>query len=179
MSEIAKKQLESSSDLEVKSSLDKISLNSEETLGKMSDIVWAINPQNDTYEKMIERLKNFARNTAIPLGIRLNFDVEKNLSLLNLDMKRRNNIYMICKEAINNAIRYSGCQNLNFLVKTHDRQMKIAIADDGHGFDAQKIYNGNGLKNMCDRAKEIKIDLKIHSEKGEGTTVILLIKSPD
>jgi ligand-binding sensor domain-containing protein len=179
MSEIAKKQLENKSENEVKSSLEKISFNSEETLGKMSDIVWAINPQNDTYEKMIDRLKNFAKNTATPLGIQLNFDLDKNLSQFNLDMQRRNNIYLICKEAMNNAIRYSGCRNINFSIRTQDHQMKIAIADDGKGFDAQKIYTGNGLKNMRARADEIKIDLKVYSENEKGTIISLLIKSPD
>jgi signal transduction histidine kinase len=171
--------LENKSENEVKSSLEKISFNSEETLGKMSDIVWAINPQNDTYEKMIDRLKNFAKNTATPLGIQLNFDLDKNLSQFNLDMQRRNNIYLICKEAMNNAIRYSGCRNINFSIRTQDHQMKIAIADDGKGFDAQKIYTGNGLKNMRARADEIKIDLKVYSENEKGTIISLLIKSPD
>ena len=179
MSEIAKKQLENKSESEVKSSLEKISINSEETLGKMSDIVWAINPQNDSYEKMIDRLKNFAKNTATPLGIQLNFDMDKNLSQFTLDMQRRNNIYMICKEAMNNAIRYSDCQNLNFSIRTQDRRMNIVIADDGKGFDLQKIYTGNGLKNMRARAAEIKIDLKIYSESKRGTIISLLIKSPD
>src|SRR5438874_3708211 len=146
---------------ELKTSLDKISTNSEEMLEKMSDIVWTINPQNDSFEKVINRLKTYAKNTTDPLGIHLHFNLEKDLERFNLDMQKRNNIYLICKEAINNAIKYSECNNLSFALQQQDHHINISIVDDGKGFDVLQNFDGNGLKNMQSRAKEIKAELKM------------------
>jgi signal transduction histidine kinase/ligand-binding sensor domain-containing protein len=176
ISEIAKQQLENKKPVEVKESLDKISDNSEEMLSRMSDIVWAINPANDSFEKVINRLKAYAKNTADPLGINLHFNSEMDIERYNLDMQKRNNVYLICKEAINNAIKYSDCINLNFFVQQANHHINISIADDGKGFNIYQEYEGNGLKNMQSRAEEINADLKMSSENGKGTSIYLSIK---
>jgi signal transduction histidine kinase len=176
MSEIVKEQMENENYKAVKKSVSKISISSEEILGKMSDIVWAINPQNDTFEKMIKRLKTYATGVAAPLGIHLYFESGKELQRINLDMQQRNNIYLICKEAINNAIKYSECHHLNFVLRNYDHQFQIDIRDDGKGFDARQIFDGNGLKNMQSRADEIKAAFSIESEKNKGTSIKLKLK---
>src|SRR5258705_3940279 len=122
----------------------------------MIDIVWAINPQNDTFEKMIRRLKNYATGIVASPGIHLHFESEKELEQINLGMQQRNNIYLICKEAINNAIKYSECSHLHFALRNYDHRFQVEIRDDGKGFDAQHAFEGNGLKNMQSRADEIK-----------------------
>jgi signal transduction histidine kinase len=91
-------------------------------------------------------------------------------------MQKRSNIYLICKEAINNAIKYSECSNLNFALQQQDHHINISIVDDGKGFDVLENFDGNGLKNMQSRAKEIKADLKMNSEKGKGTSINLSFK---
>ena len=175
LSEMAKQQLENSRNIEVSTSLQKISTHSEEMLGKMSDIVWAINPQNDSFEKIIDRLKSYAKSIAASTGIHVHFETEKDLMKMNLDMQQRNNIYLICKEAINNAIKYSECRNICFELRRNDRQFQILVKDDGKGFNSQQVYEGNGLKNIRARAKEIGAGLKIHSENDAGTSITLLI----
>jgi two-component sensor histidine kinase len=176
MSEIVKEQMENENYKAVKNSVGKISTSSEEILGKMSDIVWAINPQNDTFEKMIKRLKTYATGIAALPGIHLHFDSEKELEQTNLDMQQRNNIYLICKEAINNAIKYSDCNHLHFALRNYDHRFQIDIWDDGKGFDVQQSSDGNGLKNMQSRADEIKAGFSIKSEKDKGTHIKLLLK---
>jgi len=176
MSEMVKGQMEDENYKAVKNSVNKISTSSEEILGKMSDIVWAINPQNDTFEKMIRRLQTYATSIAAPLGIHLYFESEKELQQMNLGMQERNNIYLICKEAINNAIKYSECHHLNFALRNYDQLLQIDIKDDGKGFDIQQIFDGNGLKNMQSRADEIKAALSIASEKNKGTSIKLQFK---
>jgi signal transduction histidine kinase len=156
--------------------LNKINESTREMLGKMSDIVWAINPANDNFDKVIARLKNFAANTAGSLGISLHFKTGEDIQKAYLDMQQRKNIYMVCKEAINNAARYAECQNLFIDFQRQDREINISILDDGMGFDLQQSFEGNGLNNMRARAKEIKAKLEISSEKSKGTTVRLSFK---
>ncbi|HEU5166680.1 MAG TPA: triple tyrosine motif-containing protein, partial [Chitinophagaceae bacterium] len=173
ISEMAKHDLENENSSEVKKSLDKISVNTEEMLGKMSDIIWAINPQNDSFDKIINRLESYAKSIASSSGVQLHFKTDEEVKQVNLDMQERNNIYLICKEAINNAIKYSGSQQLLFIIEKNNRQVRIAVKDDGKGFNAEQLFDGNGLKNMKARAKEIKANLNIVSGNGGGTAIEL------
>lgn len=173
ISEMAKQQLNSEKPAELKKSLEKISVNTGETLGKMSDIIWAVNPQNDSFAKIISRLESYARSIAIPLGIQVFIKATEETKRVNLDMQKRNNIYLICKEAINNAIKYSGAQQLFFVIEKNNQHIYITVKDDGKGFDSNRESGGNGLKNMEARAKEIKANLSITSGNGSGTAVEL------
>jgi len=177
MSEIARQQLENDNFKDARQSLDKISSNSGEVLTMMSDIVWAINPKNDTFEKIIARLKSYAKNATSPHGIHLHFNVEKDLQSQNLPMSERKNIYLICKEAIFNATRYAACQNIYFYLERTDRHVYIRIVDDGRGFDSNSVYEGNGLHNMKARALEIKARLEINSEKDKGTSILIKLRT--
>src|SRR6266496_4042540 len=161
LSEVAIRQLDTEKTADVKGSLNKISVNSEEMLEKMSDIVWAINPQNDSFEKVISRLRSYAKNTTESAAIQLHFNVEKDVQRHNHDMQKRSNIYLICKEGINNAIKYSECRNLSFALQQEDHHINISIVDDGKGFNALTDFDGNGLKNMKSRAQEIKASLSL------------------
>ena len=175
ISEMAKHQLEKDKSNELMQSLDKISAHTGDMLEKMNDIIWAINPQNESFEKMITRLKIYARNIASPLGIQLHFEINKEAEKINPDMRQLNNVYLICKEAINNSLKYSGCKNLYVVLRNEDHRLHININDDGKGFDPQKTFNGNGLKNMQSRAKEIKAELKIDSGLNRGASVRLFL----
>jgi predicted RNA-binding protein Jag len=173
ISEMAKQQLEGEKPGELKKSLEKISVHTGETLGKMSDIIWAINPLNDSFEKIISRLESYAKTIAHPLGIQVHVRATEEARQVNLDMQKRNNIYLICKEAINNAIKYSGAQQLFFMLEKNNQHIYITVKDDGKGFDSHRQFDGNGLKNMEARAKEMKASLNISSQNSEGTAVEL------
>jgi hypothetical protein len=176
ISELVKDQLNSGNYIEAKQSIEKISAGSEEILGKIGDIVWAINPQNDTFEKMMLRLKAYATSVSAPLNIAVKFESEPDLHRINLNMQQRNNIYLICKEAINNALKYSSCSVIHFTLHSTDHQFQIDIKDDGKGFDVNGQFDGNGLKNMQSRAKEINAAIKIESKADTGTLLTLQLR---
>jgi signal transduction histidine kinase len=176
LSEVAMQQLQNERKSEAMSSLYKINTNSEDMLEKMSDIVWAINPQNDSFEKVINRLKSYAKTTTDSLGVQFHFILEKDLQRLDMDMQKRSNVYLICKEAINNSMKYSGCQHLRFCLEQQDHHVIISIVDDGKGFNVQEDFEGNGLKNMKSRAEEINAQLNLSSEINKGTSMGLFLK---
>jgi len=88
---------------------------------------------------------------------------------------QRKNIYLIFKEAVNNAAKYSECKNL--FVDFHFKKWGciIKIRDDGKGFNPDIVKKGNGLYNMHKRTEAIKGDLGIHSKPDEGTEVVLKV----
>jgi len=176
MSELAKDQLTSKNFSEAQNSIDKVILNVDEVLTMMSDIVWAINPKNDTFEKMITRLRSYAQNTTTSHNILLHFETEEYAQQYNLSMQERKNIYLICKESINNAVRHSGCKNLYFILRRDRGQFYISVRDDGKGFDQEQASEGNGLQNMHARAKEVKAVLEIQSRKEIGTVITVFVR---
>ena len=76
------------------------------------------------------------------------------------------------KEAINNAIKHSACKKIILEAFFKNDLIEIVLKDDGIGFDSNNINYGNGIKNMGNRAKKLKGNLKLESEIGKGTIII-------
>lgn len=158
-------------DIPVGTSIQKIKDRSESIMESMSDIVWAINPQHDTIEQMILHMKEFAAEILEPLDIKYSFKEEGNFSGLKLDVEKRKDFYLLFKEAVNNAAKYSGCSNLFIILRQEAKLLHIKIEDDGKGFNQAEIKNGNGLVNMRRRADSMKGDIQIESSEGKGTRI--------
>lgn len=139
----------------------------------MGDIIWTINPANDSMDRIISKLKSYAVNLCSGKGIQIHFQVNKEIKNSFHDMSGRKNIYLFSKEAINNAVKYSGCSNIFYSIKEHNNMIILEIKDDGRGFDKESITRGNGLNNMQARAQELNADLQIESKQGTGTSIQL------
>ena len=164
----------------LKDVLQKISVTSTDMISDMSDIVWAINPGNDNMEKILQRMDSYAKPLLAAKGIVCHFTCGPDIAGINLPMETRKNFYLIYKEAINNALKYSACQNVDVRVSRQSHQMELEITDDGSGFDpgtvagnASKSLSGNGLWNMRSRTKEMKGELVVTSSPGQGTRIRL------
>ena len=153
------------------SSLRKIMDRSSAIMEKMDDIVWTINPRNDTMEQLVYRMKEFAGEMLEPLNIQYSFEEEGDLTSLRLDIRQRKELYLLFKEAINNAAKYSQCCNLRIRLRRAKDSLQMEIADDGKGFAEEGIRGGNGLKNMRERAAAMPATIRIDSTLGEGTRI--------
>lgn len=147
----------------------------------MNDIVWSINPRNDSMKKILQRMENFARPLLQRKNIAFTFNYEPALLHINLRMEKRNNFYRLFKEALNNVLKYSGADNLRVDIKVSHHKVNFTATGNGVGFDmgqmkvlAAKSLSGNGLVNMQRRAKEKKGEYFITSGPGEGTSVNLI-----
>jgi len=154
--------------------LNKISSNSKEMIENMSDIVWMIKPGNDEFSNIENRMLNFANELCVPAGI--NFEFNKNTSAddIKISMEQRRDLYLIFKEAINNAVKYSGCRFINAEISLKNHQLQMIISDDGNGFDINTIKKGNGLSNMQKRTTANGGTFTITSSAGEGTEIAVL-----
>ena len=161
--EVAKNKMDSGLRDQTFSVLTKISNNAREMIDKMSDIVWAINPKNENLDKIINRLTDLSMETCTSKGVRLEFKTDETALKMILPMETMKNIYLIVKEAMNNAIKHSNCEHLTVSFKSIPKGLNISIADDGKGFDPEKIKYGNGLINMESRANEMKGNFNIQS----------------
>jgi two-component system sensor histidine kinase UhpB len=153
--------------------LQKIKDRSSAIMENMGDIVWAINPQNDTMEQLLFRMKEFAVEILEPLNINYTFEEQGAFSSLKLDIKKRKDIYLLFKEAINNAAKYSRCRNLHIRFIQQQQSLRMEITDDGIGFVESEIRKGNGLNNMRERAASMTGAIRIDSTAGKGAHIAL------
>ena len=142
-------------------------------LDSISDIVWAVNPQNDAMEKVIEHMIGFAVEMLEPAGISVDVFIDKKVNALKLPMEQRKEFYLLFKEAVNNCVKHSKAKNAHISLTCQEGKLQLKISDDGVGFNLEKQSPGNGLQNMRARAKSLEGDLEVGSTPGQGTVVIL------
>jgi two-component system, NarL family, sensor histidine kinase UhpB len=120
------------------------------------------------------RMREFATEILDAQNIELEF-VEKVPGGTIINSDKRRNLFLIFKEAINNAAKYSQATQLKIsLVKT-SHHLHLTVADNGKGFDEATVKAGNGLRNMRERAKEINGIISLKSKVAEGTKVELQV----
>lgn len=151
--------------------VERIGQMSRELIGTMSDIVWSIDARNDTVADLLDRMRDFAVSV---LSAR-NIDHEVTVSGLDmgshLPIDLRQNLYLIFKEAINNAARHSGADRVTVDLTAQGGELELVVADDGTGLGESRRRSGQGLRNMAMRARRIGGDLSIDGK--EGVTVRL------
>lgn len=154
-------------------SVECIGEESRELLERLSDIVWAINPRNDRFGQALIRLQNYAVRICTGKEIELNFFADAALQDLLLPLEARNNLYLILKEAVNNAAKYSGAKKLDVLVRKEGHAITATVEDNGKGFETNADSEGNGLRNMKHRAEEVNGLVRIQSGPGSGTRIMV------
>ena len=157
------------------SNFQRIAQHSSSMMESMSDIVWSINPNNDSPERVISKMKEFAAEILDPLDTTYTFTGEENLQAIKLDAATRKNLLLIFKEAINNAAKYSGASAITIHFRKIEDSLVVDIQDNGKGFDTQIMSSGNGLRNMKDRAASLRGKLELKSSAGAGTGISLSI----
>lgn len=154
--------------------------NTSEIMENMNDIVWATKEDMGSFEPVIDRMRNFAVEMTEVGGTELVFNNGKNTDQLTLQMQQRKNIYMFYKEAVNNAIKHSGCSCLTIDITYVAGILTVSVRDNGKGMNnaAAIVSDGNGgsgLLGMKFRADQIGAHLEISSSPETGTVLSLLV----
>jgi signal transduction histidine kinase len=153
----------------------------------MDEIVWVVNPRNDTLENLLNYLSHYAieyfQNTPVECDLRLPPEIPPH----PFSSEERHNVFLTFEEALNNVLKHSGATRVQVEMGVNGRAFQIKIADNGHGFDgadpaapAAAVQNsgkrgGNGLMNMKQRLADIGGDCSIASQPGAGTTIMMQI----
>jgi len=154
--------------------LQRMSKNAKETMDKMGDIVWMIKPGESEGNSLKQRMERFAYEICSSKNISTTINLE-DLEKIKFTMQQRKNIYLIFKEAMNNAVKYSGTSQINITAWLQNNRIQLQVKDLGTGFNTAIIKKGNGLDNMQYRAKELGAEIDIESGDEKGTAIILKI----
>ena len=129
----------------------------------MNDIIWVINPGNDKLESVSARMRRFGSTILEAKNIDFHFEGDEILENISLPMNVRRNIYLVFKELINNAAKHSACTFVKVHFRQDQKQIRLSIEDNGKGFELSKSHDGNGMKNIQSRCREIGAKLDIYS----------------
>lgn len=172
LSGVAMETLSTSENVRTKEMLGKISVMSNLVMESVDEIVWSISPNHDSFQKIIARMRSIGSQLENQ-GIGFSFRVDGDPSKCNLDLEQRHDFYLIYKEAITNIAKYAKCRNVVATVTIEPSQVMMSIEDDGIGFEVDLQTEGNGLRNMGSRAKNLHGQLKIVSMANRGTALQL------
>jgi|SRR5580658_2869038 signal transduction histidine kinase len=113
------------------------------------------------------------RDELTPDGLLLRIFVTGKSRALKPDIQEQ--IYLIGREALINAIRHSNATSIEAEIEYLPRRLRMVVRDNGCGIDSQVVRSGQvshlGLLGMRERAENMGAQLRIRSRPGAGTEV--------
>lgn len=145
-------------------------------LDSIDEIIWTINPSNDTLRRIAFRLQEYAQPLMESKNIEFSVEIQPDIDELSISMEVRRNLYLIGKEAINNLIKHSEAQTAKLKFERQNKTIRISISDNGKGFDLSVPSSRNGQQSMKQRASAIGGTLQVLTSPGEGTQLELMVE---
>jgi signal transduction histidine kinase/ligand-binding sensor domain-containing protein len=177
---------------EIKKDVGDISASARKLVESMSEIIWALNPQNDTLENLLAYLREQTLASFEPFDINYSIEFPDAVPFVSLSNEQRRNLFLVAKEALNNALKHSGAKEMKLSMEYKDETIHFYITDNGKGFDKSKIkIASNGLRNMQKRMNDVRgtfslkanetgvsihFSLKISSKENSTTTFFTSLK---
>ncbi|MCF8412817.1 MAG: hypothetical protein K9G44_05340 [Melioribacteraceae bacterium] len=143
-------------------------------IDSINDVIWSIDSRSDSLLNLCDRIQQVANNILESSDIRFEFQKEIQNENLKLNAEVKQNLFLICKEAINNALKYSKADKIRFHFHQSNKNLELHISDNGIGFEPEKVKRGNGLKNMKLRVETMKG--KIDFKYSDGFHIIIQLK---
>ncbi len=184
LSEVTKRNL--NNPVEAAQQIDNVSASAREVLLALDEIVWAVNPKNDTLDNFATYLCRYVSEFFSNTSILAELEVPSTFPPATLSTEVRHNLVLAIKETLNNVLKHANAQHVRveLIVGTHDVQ--IVVEDDGCGFDLAQRQNplnrnvrvGNGLTNIQQRLEQSGGNVKIETAPGKGTKMIFTVHLP-
>lgn len=169
---------------ELQDQITSISDASREVLHSLDEIVWAVNPHNDTLEHVASYIGQYAQEYFQLTGIECELDIPAQLPPHPLSSQMRHHLFLATHEALTNILKHSGAAHAKISMAYHNATFEINIADDGKGFtppapqskpEPSSPAAGDGLCNMWQRLADIGGRCGIESAPGRGTDIRFVI----
>jgi signal transduction histidine kinase len=150
----------------------------------LDEIVWAVNPQNDTLEHVASYIGQYAQEYFQLTGIECELDIPAQLPAFPLSSQMRHHLFLATHEALTNILKHSGAAHAKISMAYNNATFEINISDDGKGFKPTAFESrpqsnipasGDGLNNMWQRLADIGGRCSIESTSGQGTNIRFVI----
>jgi signal transduction histidine kinase/ligand-binding sensor domain-containing protein len=157
--------------------LDQIHATAQHLMRSMEEVVWAVNPEHDTFDALANYLSNYGQGFLGIAGVRCRLEMPMILPERPLSAQIRHNLFLAFKEALNNAVKHAGATEVRISMEMGTEAFVLKVEDNGGGIDPSSSVgplrptSGSGLANMKNRMDEIGGTCVLRSTLGHGTTV--------
>jgi len=170
MSDLAALEVKSNS--EARDQFNNIASAARKIAGTLDEIVWTVNPRNDTLEQLAGYVGEFASEYLNAAGIAMNLELPSEIPPLTVSSEIRHQLLLAVKEALNNIVKYSAATEVVVRMIYAEQSLEFVVSDDGRGFEPSAISEtANGLRNMRQRLAGLGGSALIESRLGIGTTI--------
>lgn len=150
--------------------LNLIQENTRDVINKLDDLVWSINPKNDSMEQLVARMRLFAEPILAGAGIQVQFVIDPAIMGIELPLARKRNLYLMFKELVNNVVKHSRARTCVVELNLNKGKLSLFVKDDGIGIaNAQPIQGRSGMFNLRDRATYSKASFVLQTMETGGT----------
>lgn len=163
---------------QLKQTIGNISELSKKVAQGIREIMWTINPTQDTLEAVVAQLRKIGTDILEMHQIALKITEQISNPKASISAAQRKELSMFFKEALNNARKYSNCSTIHVSISDAKSTFRLTIQDNGIGFDKKNVVLGNGIKNMHHRASNLKGAFEISSKVKNGTQILLTFPLP-
>jgi signal transduction histidine kinase/ligand-binding sensor domain-containing protein len=146
-----------------------------QTALKVRETVWVVNTQYDTVAGLLVKMRDTA-DTMLQGHVEFRFTEPASLPDQPLDMQRRQDFYLMFKEALHNIVKHAAATFVEIQLRCDSTNLTCTIRDDGKGFDPSAASHGSGLGLMRTRAQRHRGQLSIDATPGKGTTITFRIR---
>lgn len=160
---------------EVESHTRQISQTARETTRALDEIVWAVNPSNDTLEGLANYACKYASEYLALANLPCRMDVPAQLPATAIPPEVRHNVFLAFKEAVHNVVKHAQAREVWVRLRLQPKRFVFQIQDNGRGIGRDGPSNRNGLRNMKKRMTDIGGDFTISSGANGGTLVELSV----
>lgn len=145
-----------------------------ETIDQLRDTIWAMNKNEITSEDLHGRMLNFIKKATDAVSD-IHFNLHNTIqTVTNFSAISGMHVFRIFQEGINNALKHANASKMDISLEVNDAKFQMHIQDNGSGFNAEDVAQGNGLKNMRKRAQDVQGTISIASTT-KGTHIVLTI----
>lgn len=164
---------------ELRHQIASISDASREVLHSLDEIVWAVNPQNDTLEHVVSYIGHYGNEFFQETGIECKVNISGRPPPYSLSAQLRHNLLLAVNEAFTNVLKHSKANQVDVTIDLNADTFEVTVSDNGSGFDVSSTVAlesssgaaGDGLRNMKQRLSDIGGRCSIQSKPGNGTVV--------
>ncbi len=148
---------------------------SRELVDSMSDIVWAIDPEQDRLDDLTHRMRRFAGDLFSYNGVRVRFHAPGSEPNVHIDADIRRQVFLIFKEGLHNIARHSASNEVDIRLRLAGGWLELDLIDNGRGFDPAGVRRGHGLASMAQRAGQLGGTLAVEAAPAKGAALQLRV----
>jgi signal transduction histidine kinase len=163
----------------IRTELTKVAAIAGETIGSLSELVWATNSNYDTLENTVVYLREYVARYFEPTGTTPSLRFPATVPDLRLNFTFRRHLLLIIKETLHNIVKHAKASQAFVDVEVRAHELRLCIRDNGRGIDGHEHHaSATGLQSIRHRVTALNGTLRICSKPGDGTCIEIVLPLP-